>query len=228
MFPGFLTIAFMAFVTYAFWREGLLTACTMFINVFLSGLIAFMCFEPIADLLDPVFADFFLHGYEDFLALAVLFCLSLGLLRLLTNVLALTDLEFHPAILRAGGVFFGLATGYLASGIIFAALQTLPWHVNFMGFEPKYDPNSPSRAIRSVLPPDRVWLGLCQYAGAYPFSNSDDRSINEPSSGYDRYLTFDKYSTFEIRYARHRRYTDDREPLPDLGEFDREVHRDQR
>ena len=155
----------------------------------------------------------------------VLFSFTLGILRLLTNSIAPSDLEYHPALLRAGGVFFGLATGYLASGVIVCILQTLPWHENFMGFEAKYDPNAVGSAVRNILPPDRVWLGLMQRAGAYAFANSEDEDVKDPNTQYERYRTFDKYSTFELRYARCRRFGDYQEPLPDLGEFDREVHK---
>jgi hypothetical protein len=225
MLLGFLTILIMAAVTYAFWREGLLTACTMCINVFLAGLVAFNFFEPLADLLDPIVQDNFLHGYEDALSLMLLFAFTLGILRLLTNTIAAFDLEFPPVLLRAGGVIFGLATGYLASGVIVCILQTLPWHENFMGFDPKIDPSAAGQSGRSILPPDRVWLALMQRAGAYAFANSLDEDVKDPGTPYERYRTFDKYATFELRYARYRRYNENREALPDQGEFDREIHR---
>ncbi len=82
MLLGFLTVLIMAGVTYAFWREGLLTALTMTVNVVLSGLVAFAFFEPLAGVLGPMFAGSFLAGYEDALCLIFLFALSLGLLRL--------------------------------------------------------------------------------------------------------------------------------------------------
>jgi hypothetical protein len=229
MILGFLTILIMTAVTYAFWREGLLTACTMCINVFLAGLIAFNFFEPLADVLDPMFAENFLHGYEDALCLMLLFGFTLGILRLLTNTIAAFDLEFPPVLLRAGGVVFGLATGYLASGFIVCVFQTLPWHENFMGFDPKIVPSSQS--ARSILPPDRVWLALMQRAGAYTFANSVDEDVRDPGTPYERYVTFDKYATFELRYALYRRYNlrskDDSEerPLTYQGEFDQQVHR---
>jgi hypothetical protein len=227
MLLGFFTILIMAAVTYAFWREGLLTACTMCINVFLAGLVAFNFFEPLADALDPIFADNFLHGYEDALSLMLLFGFTLGILRLLTNTIAAFDLEFPPVLLRAGGVIFGLATGYLASGVIVCVLQTLPWHENFMGFDPKIDPSAAGQSARSILPPDRVWLALMQRAGAYAFANYVDEDKGSP---YEKYRTFDKDATFELRYARYRRYNlrskDDSEerPLPYQGEFDQQLH----
>jgi len=225
MILGILTILIMLLVAYAYWREGPLTACTMFINVFLAGLITFNFFEPLADLLEPAFADNFLHGWEDTLCMMILFCLSLGLLRLLTNTIAPGDPEYPPVLYRVGGVVFGLAAGYLASGVIACVLQTLPWHEHFMGFDAKYDTNTVGAAIRNVLPPDRVWLALMQRAGAYAFANSEDEDVKDPHTPYERYRTFDKYSSFELRYARHRRYGDEREPLPHAGEFDQQVHR---
>jgi hypothetical protein len=82
-----------------------------------------------------------------------------------------------------------------------------------MFFDPDYDPGATS-ALRRVLPPDRVWLGLMYRAGAYAFSNQeDDRPLN-PTTLYDKYYTFDKYGTFELRYRRYRRYTDARRAFP--------------
>src|SRR6266446_1995301 len=123
---AFLTIVIMLAVAYAYLREGMFTACTMCINVFAAGLVAFNFWEPLADLLDPLFADNFLAGYEDSLCLVVLFCLSLGLLRLATNSLATKEIEYAPALLRGGAVAFGLVTGYLVSGFLVCVLQTLP------------------------------------------------------------------------------------------------------
>src|SRR6266511_3694966 len=112
---AFLTILIMLGVCYAYWREGLLTACCMFINVVLAGLVAFFFFEPLADELDALLQGSFLAGYEDCLCLILLFSVTLGLLRLATNTIAFTDLDSPPALLRGGGVVFGLLTGYLVS-----------------------------------------------------------------------------------------------------------------
>ena len=40
-------------------------------------------------------------------------------------------------------------------------------------------------------------------------------------------LTFDKYGNFELRYARYRRYNDNREALQYQGEFDQQLGRSQ-
>jgi hypothetical protein len=217
MLLGLLTIVIMLAVGYAYLREGLFTAFVMFCNVFLAGLVAINFWEPLANLLDPA-----LGGYEDILCLMALFCLTLGLLRVATNSLSSTQVDFPQALQRGGGVVFGLATGYLVSGFLVCALQTLPWHEEFMGFSGQYDSNE--NVLRSYLPADRVWLATMCRAGAYALSNTEDPRAAGPSY-FERYRTFDKYGTFSLRYTRYRRYGDAREPLPYQGELNREIYR---
>ncbi len=195
--PGFFTVVMMAILGYAYFVEGLFTAVVMCFNIVGAGLVAFNFWEPLANLMD-------LGGYEDFLCLIGLFCVTLATLRTLTNHLANTEIEFLPHLQRPGGALFGLVAGYLTSGFLICALQTLPWHVNFMLYDPKYDPEKP--ALAQVLPADRVWLAMMHRAGATGLGSGNG--------------TFDPHGSFVERYARYRRYTDDRGPMPYHGEFD--------
>jgi hypothetical protein len=202
---AFLTIMIMGITGFAYFREGLLTAFALFCNVFLSGLIAFCFWEPIADLLDPLVAGNALHGYEDFLVLILLFCASLLLLRWLSNTLAPHTTEYFVGLQEGGGVVFGMAAGYLLAGFLVCALQTLPWHQEFMGFGADYDPAQTGAALRRILPPDRVWLGLMNKASTVAFSTGGKG--------------FDNYGSYEMRYARYRRYNDKFEVSPMKGEI---------
>jgi hypothetical protein len=222
MLLGFITVVIMIIVAYAYLREGLFTACTMAVNVFLAGLIAFNFWEPLAALLDPMLAGSFLHGYEDAFCLVLLFSIVLGLLRTATNNLARSRVQFEGWLQSGGGLLCGLLMGYLVSGFLICTLQTLPWHENFMFFDAKYE-TGPEHLLRHVLPPDRAWLALMHRAGAYAFSSREDPRQRDSASYYDRYGTFDKYGSFEQRYARYRRYGDNRDPMPYLGEFDQEL-----
>ncbi len=224
MLLGFLSVVIMLLVAYVYWHEGLFTACSMCGNVFVAGLVAFNFWEPLADFLEPPLSGTFMAGFEDCLCLMILFCLTLGLLRIVTNLLAKRLIEFPELLQRAGGLAFGLITGYLLAGFLVCTLQTLPWHRNFMLFEPKYEAG-PEHAFRRLFPPDRVWLALMHRAGAYAFSTSDqdERFPDATVLSYDKYFSFDKFGTFELRYARYRRYGDDGKTLPYQGEFAEEL-----
>jgi hypothetical protein len=221
MLLGFFTILIMLIVGYVYFGEGVFTAFLMFVNLFISGLVAFNFWEPLASILEPMFAGTPLAGYEDILCLFLLFCPTLAVLRTLTNTLCRFQPQFPPLLQNGGGLVFGLATGYLTMGFLLCALQTLPWHENFMFFDAKYEPGGGS-PMRQVLPPDRVWLALMYRAGAFPFSTSDE-DTRGGDSFYDRAWTFDKYGTFEFRYAQYRRHPDKGEPLLYQGELDEQL-----
>jgi hypothetical protein len=186
----FLTLAIVAIVAYSRVREGLLTAVTHLVNVLLAGLVAFNYFEPVAAELQKALKGSFLDGFEDALALFALFAAPLALLRVVCNNLANTELDLPALPQQIGAGAVGGMTGYLLAGFLVCALQTLPWGEKFLGFDPSVDPQG--SAIRSVMPPDRVWLALMHRAGAGPFSSEGA-------------TTFDPEGTFELRYARQRR-----------------------
>lgn len=198
------TLAVTGLVVMAFINEDLLTAFGMSVNVFLAGLLAFSVWEPVATVLESQLETTFLHDYEDALSLMAIFCISLGLLRLGLNRITGTHIEYPLGLLRAGTACCGLVTGYLASGFLICMLQTIPWHENFMYFQPTY--SGSSVGLRRYLPPDRMWLALMHRAGQCSLSSSE--------SG-----PFDPTGSFELRYGRHRRYGDKRNPLPYHGEF---------
>lgn len=216
----FFCILIVLAVGYAHHREGLFTALTMLVNVFLAGVLAFGFWEPIANFLEQPFAGSFVGGSEDFLVLTILFCVFLGLLRLATNTIAFKRFELEPNQDRIGAALIGLFTGYLVAGFLASVLQTLPWHENFMDFQPQKDNQG---ALRTYLPPDRVWLAVMRHAGANSLAW---REVNPGAdNNYERYRTFDPHGTFEIRYLRYRRYGDARDQFPYQGEFDLELLR---
>src|SRR5947207_14109149 len=166
-----ITVICMLIIAFVHFREGLFTAVLALINVLLAGLAAFHFFEPLADLLDVPLQGTFLEGYEDWFVLMILFCVTLVMLRMLTNNLANMQIHFSAVPQQLGGATVGLLIGYLVSGFLIAAAQTLPWHENFMDFEPRSPKES---ATRRFFPPDRVWLSLMRHAGAYGFARGAD------------------------------------------------------
>jgi uncharacterized membrane protein required for colicin V production len=205
------------------YRNGLFTSFAMLVMVFISGLIAFNFWEPIADFLDPIFQNNALAGCEDMITLVILFSLSLFLLRLATNYLSPDMIDEHGKLQHFGAGAIGLITGYFVAGFLLCAVQTLPLDERFMEFEPR-GPNEAGH--RSVFPPDRVWLTLMRHAGAFPFSWHEDNP--EAAARTDRFATFDRNATFELRYLRYRRNSETRPPMQYLGEFDRDIGREKK
>jgi hypothetical protein len=195
-----LTVVLMGLTAYAYLVEGMFTACVMCVNVVIAGVVAFNFWEPLANALEPAMGG---YGYEDFLCLLMLFGLTLGGLRTVTNLLCPSEVEYPPQLLRPGGAVFGLLTGYLVAGILACMFQTLPWHQQFMGFDYKADN---TQSIRRFLPPDRLWMAMLHRVGEGALTRAGP--------------TFDEHGSFELRYARHRRYTETADPVRHRGEFD--------
>src|SRR5207248_2388237 len=129
-----------------------LTAIAMLVNVMLAGLATFNFFEPLAKELEDLFRNTFLDGLEDAVAMMLIFCPLLGGLRVITNNLAINELELPPIPQQAGCVVVSLATGYLVAGFLCVMMQTLPWGENFLGFE--YEVRQGEPGTRKVMPPD--------------------------------------------------------------------------
>jgi uncharacterized membrane protein required for colicin V production len=211
-------LVIIAIVAASQYRNGIFTAVTMTIQVMIAGLIAFNFWEPVANQLDEYWQDGKLAGFEDCVALTALFALALGGLRLITNRLNKAMLDFNHIAQQIGGPAIGLVTGYLVSGLVICVLQTLPIEEDFLGFAPR---RADEPGLRSYFPADRVWLALMRHAGAYPLASKEENPDAE--SPFDRWATFDREGTFELRYARYRRHTEKRPPYVYQGELDREL-----
>ncbi len=206
-------------------RTGILGAILLVIEIVLAGLVAFGFWEPLAKLLEPSLRSGMFAGCEDTIVLALLFSVALGTLRYVSTRMHDHWLEFDPNVQMVGGAFIGLLAGYLVSGFLICAAQTLPIEDNFLGFEPRKadSKNENESPLRRIVPPDRVWLSLMRHAGAYPLRWEEDNDKAE--TDVDRFVTFDRHGTFELRHLRYRRKGENRPLLPYLGELDREIHR---
>jgi hypothetical protein len=195
------TIVVVLAVAYAFFLQGLLTAFAMLVNVFIAGLVAFNFWEPIAAELDQSLHGTFVEGYEDWICMIGLFCVTLTVLRLITNVIAANEPEVQPIVQQGGAAVCGALTGYLTAGFIICAMQTLPLSADFLGFNSKVEYVS---GVRRFLPSDRVWLALMQRGSLGPLSTDGDG--------------FDPRGYFELGYQRHRRYSAGSDPKRYRGE----------
>lgn len=191
---GFFTIIIMLIAAYAVWRQGVLPAFAMAVNILFAGLITFNFFEPIAAELGSMLGDSILRGYEDSLCLVALFSLTLAFLRWVANALIHTVIEYDAIIQQLGAGLFGAVAGYLVAGFLVCVAQTLPLERNFMRFDARIDTSAAGAKMRRFLPPDRVWLALMHRA------STESLSWDEPP--------FDADGSFEMRYAHERRVND--------------------
>lgn len=201
-----LTLLIIAGVAYANFAEGIFGAWAAFVMTVLSGIIAFSFFEPLAGVLEPMFANSVLGGYEDGVALVAVFCGSYGIMRTIINSISARRFEYHALVDQIGGAVVGTLTGYILSGFVIALLQTLPWEEQFWGFRP-VSQDTDTGGGRKYFPPDRVWLNLV------------NKSTGPSGFLGGTTMPFDPDGSFEVRYFRHRRFTEERPPQPYAGEF---------
>jgi hypothetical protein len=186
-----ISVGVVLLVAYMSLREGLLTAaCTLF-NVLFAGLIAFWCFEPLANGLEDYLRGTFLEGTEDAFALSLIFAAVFALLKVVTGKWSGTVIDYPLVLDRVVSGILGALAGYFLAGFLVCMYHTLPWGAA-SGPEYRVEPNSAGAALRRILPPDRVWLAMMNRASEVPFLRSSEH-------------TFDEDGSFSLRYARHRR-----------------------
>jgi Colicin V production protein len=223
------TLLIMVGTAYAQYRNGLFSSFAMLIMVLISGLVAFGFWEPLADVLDPVFQNNALAGCEDMIVMVLLFAVTLFLLRLATTFLNKEMIDEHGHLQHLGAAAVGLVTGYFLAGFLICAMETLPLDANFLEFEPRGVDSAGNLSREPIeagwrffYPPDRVWLATMRHASASSFSWKEE-PIPKGDASVDRYVTFDREATFELRYLRYRRTTETRPQLPYFGELDIEL-----
>lgn len=219
MLLGF-TLVVMLVVAVAMYRNGVFSSFVMTIEVVIAGIVAFGSWEPVADELDALFQDGAMAGYEDCIALTTLFVVALIVLRMVANRINVDRIDFNYAAEQIAGPAIGLVTGYLVAGFLICVFQTLPVEDHFLGFTTRSDEEP---RLRSYLPPDRVWLALMRYAGAHPLAWQEENPDGE--TPFDRWATFDRLGTFELRYERYRRHPEGREPRAYPGDFEDQLGR---
>jgi len=217
----FLSVFIILGVAYALFREGFFNAFVMLVNTLIALIVTFNFFEWLADVLEDMVVGTFLANYEDAFSIAAIFAATLGLLRSATNKIQKEIVEFDGYVQQAGAAVVGLVTGYITSGLVVLMLQTLPLGKDFLGFEPRGATEKPWRA---AFPPDRMVLTMMRDLGAKSFVNRE----RDPDSDntYDRYATFDRAGTFELRYTRYRRQNVDGETIPYRNELDQDLDRE--
>lgn len=116
-----------------FWAgQGLFSSLIHFVCVFIAGAVAFAVWEPLVYGL--------LIGMRDDVAwtlgLLAPFTATLAVLRVATNKLVASNLDFDDTTNFVGGGFFGLLSGVLTAGLIVISIGFLRLPPDFLGYKP--------------------------------------------------------------------------------------------
>jgi hypothetical protein len=169
-------VALMLFMTYVLTSEGAWGAALMFFNVLFGGLIAFNFFEPLAGLIDSTGIGW---SFSETLAMMLIFCASVLLLRLATETLAPVMVKFPNPVYQATRLVFAFAATVVTFAIILLAFHAAPVHKKVFGYM-EYDTKPPFG-----FGIDHGWLGFFQYT-------TGDIFARYGSGGRDPYGTYGK------------------------------------
>lgn len=187
------------------WNEGCWSNGIMLINVTLAGLFAFNFFEPVATWMDASLSTGdSTYGYLcDFLAVWMVFALTLGLLRFATDSLSKLRVRFAPPVEQTGRVILGLWAGWVFICFTAATLHMAPIPLN--SFRGSFD-LPPDQGLFFGFAPDRQWLAVIQSRsqGALGWE-SDKPAAPEYATEDGNTNVFDPRSEFVVKYRTRRK-----------------------
>jgi len=171
---------------------GLWSNTITLINILIAGLLAMNYFEPLAAFLERQEAS---AGYIwDFLAIWVIFGVSMLVLRAATDYLSNVKVKFFMPVEKVGGIVMALWASWIVMCFTTATLHTAPLARNFLGGAFQSEPDA---KMFFGLGPDRVWLG---------WTNRESRGAVSRISGA---VPFDPFGDFIFRYGTRRRAFED-------------------
>jgi len=169
-------------------QRGLWRNLILFVNVVLAGLLTMNYFEPVAEWLKSLSASY--DFVWDIVAWWGLFCISLLLLRVVTDRLSTSKLRFIKPVDLGGSIFFALWAGWTLSCFTAASFHVAPL--------PRDEVQAIPEKSNFLFAADRLWLGFTQgqSRGALGCSPRDDKHPDD--------YVFDPKGDFLLRYATSR------------------------
>lgn len=162
-------------------NEGLWSNIITLLNVILAALIATSFFEPVADFLESQMPGF--TYAVDFIALWLLYTVSMLVLRGMTDSLSRVQVRFPNQANTIGAGVVGLLAGWVLVGFTAMTFHTAPLARDFM---PK-----PTEKTFVIASPDLQWMGFVQQLSRGALSTSAGN-------------TFDPQRAFVYRYGQRR------------------------
>jgi len=170
----------------ALWFQGLWNATVTFVNMVLAMAIATSFYEPICALLEKASGDVRQLTYVlDFIVLWVLFAISFGILRAITDSISKSAVTFDFPVEVAGRSIMAVVCGWVMVCFVAFSLQMAPLNsVNPLGAW-----STPTTKTFGPFSPDRMWLG-------FMYSRSTPSAFGGPQ--------FDPKAEFLVKYHERR------------------------
>ena len=185
-------------VAAAMWAQGLWNSVVTLINLLLAMMLAFNYFEPLANLAEKQQPS---YGYlADFAALWILFVVSFGLLRMMTDILSRKRVAFDFWTETVGRSVLALFVAWLFVGFVCATLHTAPLGPHPLGFQ-----ETPTSGNFLGMSPGRQWLAFMQSRSRGALSRYDEPQQPLPEDENRKVRIFDPESRFILKYYQRRK-----------------------
>ncbi len=178
-----LLLIFLACVA-ALWFQGLWSNLVTLINMLIAMMLAFNYFEPVAKLL--VNQERSYNYLYDYVVLWLLFAISFGILRLITDFASPRRVVFNFWVEMVGRSVLAVWIAWLFIGFVCATMHTAPLGPHPLGFQ-----QTPTSGNFLGMAPGRQWLAFMQ---------SRSRGALRGGSGGE----FDPHSEFILKYYQRR------------------------
>jgi hypothetical protein len=159
------------------YAEGMWSNAIRLVNIVTAALLAVNFFEPFARWIEGQQSSY--TYVWDFLSLWAVFCVSLLILRILTDSLSRVKVRFLKIADRIGSGILAVWIGWVMVCFTMTTLHTAPLSRNFLN-----DSFQPEERMVMGLAPDRQWLAFTQRMSEGVFCRAEDGHVFDPNADF--------------------------------------------
>ncbi len=167
-------------LTYLLSKEGLWGAALAFFDTLFAGLIAFGTFEFLGSRMEANIG--FWGGFPRFICLVGVFCITVSILRVITDKLGPRRVKFPDLAEQTLKFVFAGLTAWIATGMVICMYQVAP--VSKAPFQYPF-----GKALFGIGI-DRHWLMIVHYSTRYTFGWDEQSAFPPPSQFIQEYEEF--------------------------------------
>jgi hypothetical protein len=175
------------------WFQGAWSGAITLVNLLLAMIIASNFFEPVSTMIEGIGAAASYTYLLDFVVLWLLFGITFGVLRSITDALSKTQVAFDMPVEMAGRSVLAAICGWLMVVFVAFSLQMAPLNSP----EPLGAFHSPDAKTFGPFAPDRMWLGFLHSRSQQALSTGKpfDPSAEFPLKYRDRRVKYSASGT---------------------------------